>query len=225
MISKKKAKIKVVKREWYEVQAPKQFGRAIIGEITSSDPKSLIGRSLNIPLSELTRNMRLQGIHLKLRIHDVSTKRAVTIVEGYEVLSSMLKRYVRRNRTRIDDSFVVETKDKIKVRVKPLLITAFKSKGDVSRNLALTARELVYKEISNMSYDDFVTAIVNHRLQSSLIRKLAKIYPVKYFEIRRFEITKAKPTIIKRNEKIQPSNPEQQMKENTSVIKETVKQE
>ncbi len=196
-VKKKKQKIKVVKKEWYQVKAPKQFGNAIIGEISASEPQKLIGRRVDLPLSELTRNVRLHGIHIKLKIHDVSTKNAITFVEDYEILPAMLRRYVRRRRTRIDDSFVVQTKDGINVRVKPIIVTAFKSKGDVNKNLKQTSRELIYQRISNSSYDDFVSDVVNHKLQSDIIKKLSKVYPVKYFEIRKFVLTKAKPTKIK----------------------------
>ena len=202
MASKKKQKVKVVKKEWYEVHAPKQFGKVLIGEVTSSDPKKLIGRTIKIPLSELTRNIRLQGIHIKLRIHDVSTKNAITIVEGYEILPAMLKRYVRRRRTRVDDSFVVETKDNVRVRVKPIIITAFKTKGEVVKNLRATMRKLLSDIIKNSSYDDFVSGVVNHKLQGELMAKLNKLYPIKYCEIRKFEITKAKPTKIEYKEKV-----------------------
>ena len=196
-VKKKKQKIKVVKKEWYQVKAPKQFGNAIIGEISASEPQKLIGRRVDLPLSELTRNVRLHGIHIKLKIHDVSTKNAITFVEDYEILPAMLRRYVRRRRTRIDDSFVVQTKDGINVRVKPIIVTAFKSKGDVNKNLKQTSRELIYQRVSSSSYDDFVSDVVNHKLQSDIIRKLSKVYPVKYFEIRKFVLTKAKPTKIK----------------------------
>ncbi len=202
-VKKKKQKIKVVKKEWYQVKAPKQFGNAIIGEISASEPQKLIGRRVDLPLSELTKNIRLHGIHIKLKIHDVSTKNAITFVEDYEILPAMLRRYVRRRRTRIDDSFVVKTKDGMNVRIKPIIVTAFKSKGDVNKNLKQTSRELIYQRVSNSSYDDFVSDVVNHKLQSDIIRKLSKVYPIKYFEIRKFVLTKAKPTNIKVNEKVE----------------------
>ena len=195
-VKKKKQKIKVIKKEWYQVKAPKQFGNAIVGEIAASDPEKIIGRRVDLPLSELTRNVRLHGIHVKLKIHDVSSKKAITTVEDYEILPSMLKRYVRRNRTRLDDSFVIQTKDEINVRIKPIVVTAFQSKGDVNKNLKKTMRELIAKRTANSSYDDFVSDVINHKLQTDIIKKLTKVYPVKYFEIRRFVITKAKPTKI-----------------------------
>ncbi len=203
-VKKKKQKIKVIKKEWYQVKAPKQFGNAIIGEISASEPEKLIGRRVDLPLSELTRNVRLHGIHVKLKIHDVSTKNAITFVEDYEILPAMLRRYVRRRRTRIDDSFVVQTKDGVNVRVKPIIVTAFKSKGDVNKSIKNKARELIYKAIKESSYDDFVSAVINHKLQAELIKELSKVYPIKYFEIRKFVVTKAKPTKIE--VKNEPSN-------------------
>ena len=188
---------KVVSKEWYEVEAPKYLRNMHIGEVLSSDPKKLVGRKLRVSLSEITSNVRLQGVNVIFQIFDVSNKKAKTKVVGYEMSHFIVKRYVSRRRSKLDDSFIVKTKDGINVRVKPLIITVFKTKGVVKKKIRLRAREELFKAISNLRYEEFVSSVINHKLQVDVRSKINKTYPIKNFEIRRFEITRLKPTKIK----------------------------
>ncbi|MGC8929899.1 MAG: hypothetical protein ACP5OZ_05250, partial [Candidatus Woesearchaeota archaeon] len=199
----KKQATKVVAKEWYEVEAPKQFRNIVIGEVTADSPNKLVGRTILIALSEITRNIRLQGVNVKFRIYDVQNKRAKTNFIGYEITPPAVKRFVARRKNKIDDSFVVLTKDNIAIRIKPLVITAFKTKGVVEKRLRAKIRELLFKTIKEMSYDDFSQNLISHKLQESLRSELSKVYPIRTFEIRMFELTKSKPTKIEIKEDFQ----------------------
>ncbi|MEM2121083.1 MAG: hypothetical protein QXU20_00270 [Candidatus Woesearchaeota archaeon] len=192
----KKQTAKVITKEWYEVEAPKQFKNVIVGEVTADSPNKLIGRTVVIALSEITRNIKLQGVNVKFKIYDVQNKRAKTNFVGYEITPPAVKRFVSRRKNKLDDSFVIITKDNIPLRIKPLVITAFRTKGVVEKRLRSKIRELLFKQIKEMSFDDFAANLVSHKLQEGLRAELSKIYPIKTFEIRMFEITKSKPTKI-----------------------------
>jgi ribosomal protein S3AE len=194
---------KVVTKEWYEVEAPKQFKNIIVGEIIADSPTKLIGRTVVIALSEITRNIRLQGVNVKFRIYDVLNKRAKTNFVGYEITPPAVKRFVSRRKNKIDDSFVVLTKDNIAIRIKPLVITAFMTKGVVEKRLRAKIRELLFKAIKEMNYEDFSQVLISHKLQDGLRAELSKVYPIRTFEIRMFEITKSKPTKIEIREDFQ----------------------
>jgi ribosomal protein S3AE len=204
---------KVVTKEWYEVEAPKQFRNIIIGEVTADSPNKLIGRTIFISLSEITRNIRLQGVNVKFRIYDVLNKRAKTNFIGYEITPPAVKRFISRRKNKIDDSFVVLTKDNIAIRIKPLVITAFRTKGVVEKKLRSKIRELIFKNLKEMSYDDFSQALISHKLQEGLRAELSKVYPIRTFEIRMFELTKSKPTKIEIREEIQDKKKSKSKKE------------
>ena len=41
-----------IKKTWYEILAPKEFGEAVIAETPTANPKHLIGRKINISLTK-----------------------------------------------------------------------------------------------------------------------------------------------------------------------------
>lgn len=187
-----KTKVKGKKKLVYNIIAPKIFKNIVIGKTLASDPNSLIGRTLVVNLMSLTDNVKSQSINVKFRINKVEKDNAHAIIIGYEMVPPSVKRVVRRGRDRIDLSFSCITSDKIKVRVKPLLITKSKSKGSVLTTLRQTTSKLLKKYISSKKYNEFVKELINHKLQDNIKSQLNKIYPLRICEIRVMEIEKTK---------------------------------
>ena len=187
-----KTKVKGKKKLVYNIIAPKIFKNIVIGKTLASDPNSLIGRTLVVNLMSLTDNVKSQSINVKFRINKVEKDNAHAIIIGYEMVPPSVKRVVRRGRDRIDLSSSCITSDKIKVRVKPLLITKSKSKGSVLTTLRRTTSKLLKKYISSKKYNEFVKELINHKLQDNIKSQLNKIYPLRICEIRVMEIEKTK---------------------------------
>ena len=61
---KKVSKIKVKKKIWYKVIAPKIFAQKEIGESYLSDPAKAVGRKLSVNLKELTGNIKSQNVYI-----------------------------------------------------------------------------------------------------------------------------------------------------------------
>lgn len=171
-------------KKWYEILASKHFNNITIGESVAYGDKDIIGRVVNVNLGSLTRDMKLQNIKLKFRVNEVKENKAYTEVKGYGLAGSYIKRVVRVGRSRVDDSFLVSTKDGVKLRLKPLILTKHKAQRKVLTEL----RKLVNKDfvdyIKKETYDKFVSDLMSKKLQRDLRNKLSKIYPVSIVEVR-----------------------------------------
>ena len=145
---------------------------------------SAVGKVVNVNLGNLTRDAKLQNVRIKFKINEIKDGKAYTEVKGYELATSYIKRIVRVGRSRIDDSFLVSTKDNVKLRLKPLVLTKYKTQKNILRDM----RELVKKDfidyIQKDDYDKFISDLISKKLQRDLRGKLNKIYPVSLVEIR-----------------------------------------
>lgn len=57
-----------LKKQWYDIVAPKMFGEPVIGETLAVEPKHLIGRVLQVSLLEVIKDYSKFYIKLNLRI-------------------------------------------------------------------------------------------------------------------------------------------------------------
>jgi len=185
MATKKKiTTTKVKKKKWYPVLASKNFNEQLLGESYVSDPEQLNNKFININLSTLTNNFRDQNLNLTFKVNSVIESRARTILVRYTMLPSFLKRFVRRDKSKVSDSFIAKDKLGKKIRVKPLIIThnlAAKSQQTQIRKLA---KDFTKQYLQKISFDDFVTELMRKFFQKKLRDVLKKITPIKFAEIR-----------------------------------------
>jgi small subunit ribosomal protein S3Ae len=192
IIKKKQNKIKTKKKSWYAVHAPKLFGLKQIGESYLTSPDKAVGRLMKINLRNLTDSFRDQNINLTLKINNFKGQNLETEIIGYQIVPTFIKRLVRKRTSRLDDLFIVKTKDGKNVLLKTLII-AFnrnnRSTGTVLRN---NLKELITKEAASMNYDVFANAIITSKIKMGLKKQLKKVYPVKEILVRYFKLVDLK---------------------------------
>ncbi|MBD3202832.1 hypothetical protein GF327_00935 [Candidatus Woesearchaeota archaeon] len=172
------------KKKWYPVLAPGIFNNMHIGETIQYDIKDAIDTPVEVNLMNLTKNIKDQNVRLKLVITGVKENALRTNVVKYELNSASIKRMVRRRRDRIDDSLQINSKDKVLIRLKPLLITRNKTKGKVKLALRKEMNKLLESFIKNNIEINIFKEVIFYKLQKKIRDKLDKIYPIRNFEIR-----------------------------------------
>ncbi|MFH1637956.1 MAG: hypothetical protein ABIB71_06025 [Candidatus Woesearchaeota archaeon] len=180
----KKQSAKAQKKKWFNLIASPELGKVLIGETPAFDVGLIKGRVVSVNMMALTREPKKQSVTLKFRVTDVTGSDAQTELIKYELSSVFVKRLVKKARDKIDDSFILETKDKLKVRIKPLLLTRVKTNNKKLTSLRMKARELILGIAQEKSYSELVIMILRGELQRSLRSGLKKIYPLSCSEIR-----------------------------------------
>jgi len=175
---------KTKKRRWYNILATKNFGNTVIGETVSVDSANLIGRVVNYNLGMLTRDIKLQNVKVGFRVNKVEDNNALTEIVKYELINSYIKRVVRAGRGKLDESFVVETKDKVKLRLKIIVLTRNTVQRSVLTQMRKKLRDSFSDLLSKEDYESFLANLISHRIQMNLKRELNKVYPVAVCEVR-----------------------------------------
>ena len=66
---KKDTKIKIKKKVWYNVVAPKSFNHKEIGETYLENPDKGLNRKMTVSLKDLTGSMRDQNVQIQLKLY------------------------------------------------------------------------------------------------------------------------------------------------------------
>jgi ribosomal protein S3AE len=180
-ITKKKSK---KKKKWFQIQAPKTFNEQLIGEGYAFELKDLIGKNLTINLMTLTNNPKKQGNRVFFEIVGQTADKAITKVTGLEITPSTIKRLVRRNRDRIDNSYILKTKDDINIQIKPLIITRNITQGLMKRKLRKNLEISLKKKIKTLTFEEVINFTLQKKLQKELYFNLKKLVPIVILDIR-----------------------------------------
>jgi len=187
----KSAAVVVKKKRWVQIVAPKLFSEQIIGESFVGEPQELVGRSVSVSLMVLTGDPQKQATSMSFKITGVQNDRVSTELVGLKVLPAAAKKLMRRKRSKIDDSFVVQTLDKKVVRIKPMIIARGKTTGNVMASMQRLERAFVARTVAKLDFENFVRDVVTKKFQQGLGQTLRKLYPIGACEVRQFELISA----------------------------------
>ena len=180
----KSAAKQMVKKQWIPIIAPKLFSERLIGETYLAEARDAIGRSVTISSTILTNEPREQHINLGFKIIGEDKNGLRTEFVSYHFSPSSTRRYVRRNRSKVEDSFVATTSDGKKVRVKVMLVSRGKAQGGASAALKKAAREFFTLHMGKMKLEQFWNDVMGRSIQKGLMDSLRKIHPLSACEIR-----------------------------------------
>lgn len=183
----KKTILKKKKKKWVSIYASNSFNNIDIGETLVEEPNEALGKTLKINLADLTQDIKKQNILLTFLANKLQDQRVVSDVVGYEISPSYVKRVIKRAKSKIEDSFLCSTKDEVKVRLKPVILTRSKAKGSVLTLLRHKSRTYFVDNVKKQSYEEVLSNIMSHNLQRGLKDELKKIYPVSLTELRIFK--------------------------------------
>jgi len=174
----------IKKKRWVQIVAPQEFGGNFVGETYLAEPQEGVGRNMSVSLMSLTGDPGQQSIHIDFKITGVQNNTLVTEVMGFNIINSAVRKMMRRGKEKVEDSFVVVTKDNKNVRVKPILVTKNRAKGGVLADVQKQLRNNVLKMTAELTYTDFVNSLIAHQFQKKLQEALKKVYPLSICEIR-----------------------------------------
>ena len=183
----KKAILKKKKKKWVTIYASSEFNNIDIGETLVVEQNEVLGKTLEVNLADLTNDIKKQNILLTFAANKIQDQKVVCDIIGYELSPSYVKMVIKRARSKIEDSFLCSTKDDVKVRLKPVILTRSKAKGSILTLLRHKSRDYFVNNVKKQTYNEILADIMSHNLQKGLKEELKKIYPVSLTELRIFK--------------------------------------
>src|SRR3989338_5696337 len=171
-----------------------------MGESFLASPESALGRVLRINLRELTGNVKDQNAFFEFIISKTQASNLHTVVRGYLLTPTYIKRMVRKDCNRLDDSFVTSLKDGRKIVVKTFALTIKKTHHSLHTKIRQQVHDFFHEEAAKSDLDSLVSNLTSMRIQSTLKKKLRKAYPLKEFSIRALRLLPARESATSQKE-------------------------
>ena len=176
-------------KRWYTIRAPRHpWAFKVIGETIAEDEAMLIGRNYEILQNELDGDFSKMHVKVQFRIAGVVGGDALTEYIGHEMLKDHIRRQVRRDRGKVDDTVDIVTEDGFYVRIKPLLISRNRIKGSQKQEMRTLAREVILKTGATSTWIDLQKSSLDGTLEAKIREAVSKIQPVRGVMIRRTQL-------------------------------------
>lgn len=190
MVRKTTGVKKKKQKSWYTIVSPKVFGEKTLSETPSVDSKNIVGRKINVTLSDLTGDFKHFHTIVTLKVKEVKDLKAYTEYNGQSLISDKIARMVSRWRSRIDAVEDIDTKDDHKIRLKSIVITRKRVNTTVKSDI----RKKVFEEARNYckgkDLESIVSDIFSNKMQRHIFQSTKSIYPLQSVEIRKTEVLK-----------------------------------
>lgn len=162
------------KKKWYDISADSTFDEKKIGETITINPKNLVGRIVKKGLNELTGNIRDSAFEVSFKIYKITGAKADTVISKFEAKTSLLRRLIRRQKSKVEPVFYVTTKDGIKFKLKVLAITGTKYTTPLRTQVRKAIVDFFTEEISTKNskenWNDLIFQQIAERCKAKLIK-------------------------------------------------------
>jgi len=209
-----------IKKQWYEIIAPKMFGEKVVGETLAVEPKQLIGRKIETNLVELSNDFSKFYVKLHFQISSVDGNKAYTKLVGHNVMRERIYRMVQRRVRRVDVIQDVVTKDNVNIRIKTVYVLIKRVNSSIKTATRKTARAYIDKVAKETDSEDLMNMIIAGDLQREVRKEINKIYPAANLEIRKTEIMSTMPDVEKKKTRKKKEEAQTETVENKDETKE-----
>ena len=169
-----KQALKIIKKKWLQIRASKFFDNELLGDCYVASPDLLMGRTVAANLANLTGDIRQQSVTLKFIVTSMEGEAGIADVIGYQMASSAIRRVVRRGSDRLDESFVCETSDGKKVRIKPMAITKSITTSGIQRLIRKMLTSSIVKHVKKHTFDSLINEVITSKLQMAVKAEVNK---------------------------------------------------
>jgi ribosomal protein S3AE len=193
MAVKTESKLKKKKKRWFPILASRLFNNRVLGESFVSDASLLKGKYITTNLMTVTGEMKNQNVNVSFEVDNVTDGKGQASLVSYTMIPNSLKRFIRRGRSRVDDSIKLKTADGLFIQIKPVIITQTLATRLIKTQLRVQTRNMLFSMAQRYPYEKLVSEIIFQRIQKNLKDVLKKITPVKSVGIRMFKLLKTEP--------------------------------
>ena len=179
-------------KRWYTIRAPRTpWSFRVIGETLAEEPEQLIGRNYEVIQNELDGDFSKMHVKVVFKVVDVLGNDAITEFVGHELLKDHVRRQVRRDRGKIDDTIDVVTEDGYYVRFKPLMISRARIKSSQKQQMRTLARDVILTTGATSTWFSLQASMLDGTLETKIKDAVSKIQPVRTVVIRRTQLIQA----------------------------------
>jgi len=175
-------------KEWYDIVSPAYFGGANLGTTPSSQVASLIGRTVEATLYDITGDFAQLYLKLYFTVTNITGKEAQTIFSGHEYSRDYLRSLVRRGSTRVDAIDDVKTQDGYDIRLSVVILPIGRLNTGQIAYLRRIVRDIIADKAKNLTFEHLVQEAVLGKIASDIYNEAKKIAPLRHVGVRKSKL-------------------------------------
>ncbi len=180
---------KKARKKWYPIHASKDFNNAKLGESYVTDKQELLGKHISLNLMTLSNDPKKQSVTLTFVVTSLQGDMGIADIVTYTTSRSHVRRMMRKNTRKIEDAFIITTKDGKTCAAKFFIITRFKATNSIATTIRHTLQHFLKELSKTQSSVELFQNLINNKIQIELKNTLKKIYPVAIADIRVLSLT------------------------------------
>ena len=167
------------KKYYFTVKSPDILGGVLLNDIITTDPNSIIGRTYETLLADLTGDLKHQFVKIRFKITSIDGNIARTIYIGHEYFREYEKSLIMRGTTYVEAIRDVKTKDGYKYRVRVGVYTTRRINNSKKKAIRRLVFQLLDKWVSKSDNETFIKDMLFGKMDDE-IKKLARtVYPIR----------------------------------------------
>jgi len=167
------------------------FNQKVIAETPTTNPKTLIGRNIEVSLGDLTGRFGRDYYRISFKVDGIEGKNVTTRFNGYSTLKEHIMRMVRKRSQKIEVVSDLQTKDNWKLQTTSVAVLNRNTEAAVQTKIRHFIEDQLKKISEESTLENMVRQIISSNLQREMKKGGCKIYPVRFFEIAKIEVVKA----------------------------------
>ncbi len=178
-------------KEWYDVYAPAYFGGKLIAAVPAGSEASMVRRTLEATLYDITGDFSQQHLKLYFQVTRVQGMDAETVFKGHEYTGDYLRSLVRRGSTRIDCIYNLTTKDGYNLRVSVVAFSILRVRKSQIESVRQVMRRVLQEKAATLAFDQFVQEAVLGKIASDIYNEAKQIIPLRHTGVRKSKLLAA----------------------------------
>lgn len=183
--SQRKGKDKWREKSWYTLMAPDYLGGKEMTTSPSSTEESMVGRKVEIPVSDFTGNFKRSSAKMVFKVVSCQGSKCQTVFIGHNVSDDHIRRMVRRRKERIDIITDVNTTDNYTMTVKIVIVTDGKLTNTKRGMIRKTTEQFFVNHTKDMDYAALTRYVIGEEIYNDIINAAKDLYPIRKVEIRK----------------------------------------
>ena len=152
--------------------------------ILAESIENLNGKTI---LLDITRELKGKASEAKFKV-TIENGQPIGKIVYFGLNQNFARRLVRIGTNGIEDSFVAISKDNVKLRIKPLLVTRKKVPRSIRKKIRENARKILEDFVKKNEKKEIFDSVINYAIQKEMVKQIKKIYPLSVCEIRRIYV-------------------------------------
>ena len=175
-------------KKWYVVIAPNFLNNMEAAEIPAVSDEAMVNRIIELPLKDITHELSHMYTTVRLRISEITGKKALAKFIGHSVAKEYMRTLARRKRDLVDIVLPVKSKDGVEFRVKVLVVTANPASVEQKHAIRQSVVKELKKRTSSTEFGQIVLDVLYNRTSEALHKSLVKILPIRRVEVWKTEL-------------------------------------